>query len=121
MALSLCLIKLGSPKCFMDWLHSYLVVTGCFFVSLSGPAQGLGNLGLRPHHKKYLPFTKKVPSHYKIRVHPIVKDPKFYKKYEFFQIVFTLIIISDIGISQILLETYKLTCYLSKKSILSIY
>ena len=76
----------------------------------SGPAQGLS-----PYHKKYLPSTKKVPSHYKKRAHPTVKDPKFYKKYEVCQMFVHFLLLMMIGISQILLETYKLTCYLSQK------
>ena len=49
------------------------------------------------------------------RPHIIVKGRKFYKKYDFFQIVVHFLLLMMLGISQILLYIYKLTCYQSQK------
>ena len=66
----------------------------------SGPAQGLGNLGLGlglrpPPQINIYPLQKKA--------HLIVKGPKFYKKYEFFQIIVHFLLLVMLGILQILL------------------
>ena len=58
----------------------------CLVAFESGLAQGLG---LRTPPQKIFSLYKKGP-------HPIVKDPKFYKKYEFFLNCCALFIISDI-------------------------
>ena len=82
------------------WNESY------FSRALTGPAQGLGNLGLgvRPYHKIFLSFTKK-------RVISLERNQNFIKNMNFFQIIVHFLLLEMLGISQILLQIYKLTCF----------
>ena len=84
----------------MGACESLAPIIGNYYNKLRLPLR----VGPRPRPKA--PTTKKKEKKsplYKKRLHPIVKCPKFYKKYKFFRMVVQFLLLVMLGISQILL------------------
>ena len=107
------------------WINLVMVCVKIvtYSILVNGELCGMIRTSPRPRQLRPGPKAPTTKFFYPLqkRPHVIVKGRKFYKKYDFFQIVVHFLLLVMLGISQILLYIYKLTCYQSQKRILNIH